>query len=408
MICDDFYRVIPQWFKPSVGILRTMKKRLGTIFANLVFNGYFWSLLAYLPLYLTEQGFTEERIGTCIAVYSFASMALLIPSGLLSDRYNARYLFIFSCLLSAIFVLATFSFKTVFIPLFALGGAGYAISLVSLNSIFYRGIVVSRHTFLISTYVATGVLGYAVGPLLGGQAIHLFGFNGWTWLLFFIQLFLILLAFTFPRENGAALYYKGYLKDILTGRFVLLMAVIFLFASHTAAEITCFSLFMERIVGLSEGPMSWIYFMMGVWVFFLVFFAGRLYKKINSILLLCLLGFGFSGIFQIATAYSITLPLLITTRLAHTIGDTFIIFLSNFMVPFVFAQSRVGAGFAVTQTVRMASVAIFAPVFGMVAMKFSLPAVFHLSGAILIASFLVFAFISKTIRNITAPSAPHG
>src|SRR4030042_3410947 len=86
----------------------------------------FWTILAYIPLYLDDSDFSHLQISILISIFPLSSLILMVPFGLYSDRIPSKHLITAGFVLLAVF-LTGLRYVEGFLPLlllFTIGGAG--------------------------------------------------------------------------------------------------------------------------------------------------------------------------------------------------------------------------------------------------------------------------------------------
>ncbi|HWL26226.1 MAG TPA: MFS transporter [Ureibacillus sp.] len=121
-------------------------------------------------LYIRGLGFSESVNGSVIAINSLATAIMLIPAGLLSDKFGRKKLLIVGTLLTAI-VLFGRSIVTVEHPILIFGflaGIVWALSQVSGVPFLAENSAPSERMHLFSIHFAMVTVANVVGNLLGG------------------------------------------------------------------------------------------------------------------------------------------------------------------------------------------------------------------------------------------------
>ncbi len=140
---------------------------------SFLFLGYMstlWMVLAFIPIYLTDLGFSHLQIGILISTFPLASLILMFPFGIFSDRLSPKKLIIVGFAMMAIFFLGL-RYAGGFwshLALFVLAGTGGALFRVSLFSLYYKFLGEQNKGAKLGIFMGVGLLGYGLGPFVGG------------------------------------------------------------------------------------------------------------------------------------------------------------------------------------------------------------------------------------------------
>jgi MFS family permease len=198
----------------------------------------------------------------------------------------------------------------------------------------------------IGLYQLSTYLGFGLGPLTGGfllksSSTALFGTALCTSLLIFLA------ALGLKDCPAINFSFRQYGADLKKPKALLLTACVFMLGTHFGVEQTSFSLLLKENLALSPQTIGQVFFCIGLWMAIMVPFVGRLHDRHKSLFLFLIIGLGISGLFQMLTAFTTTLPWLLTVRILHTIGDTFALLELSVLVTVFFPAARLGgsAGF---------------------------------------------------------------
>ncbi|MDL1970400.1 MAG: MFS transporter [Candidatus Desulfofervidaceae bacterium] len=79
-----------------------MKQRVTPFYlSRFLFTVVYWTILAYLPIFLKDFGLRDDQIGLLIGCYSLASLLLMLPLGIFADILSSREILLFSTFIGA-------------------------------------------------------------------------------------------------------------------------------------------------------------------------------------------------------------------------------------------------------------------------------------------------------------------
>jgi len=367
---------------------------------NFFFNAYYWILQTFLPILLSARGVSDIGIGGLISAYSSSAMVVMLPMGLLADRIKSKRLMVTAVLIQAIFPFCLLYFPAKAYPfLFMASGAAYAMFLVSLNSSFYRTLPEENRGSLVGFFVGAGVLGYGMGPFVGGLVVDRFGYFVMFVLVLVINLVCLFLMPMLSDGKGLVVSFRSYAGDLAKPVVRWTLALQMIFSSHSGIEMAFLSLFLLKNIHLSRAIIGIFFSAIGLYMFVLLLILGHRFDKRPRPMLLAAIGFTTSGIFQIATGYTHDFWTTLAVRYCHTFGDALIMLITNVLTSVAFSKERMGVGFGLMQIVRMGTIAGISPIGGWIASSYGYPGAFAFSGSITIL-FALILFAAK-------PNLPH-
>lgn len=363
--------------------------------ASFLFACAHWALWAFLPILLEGDPALAGRI---TAIYQLTSAIVLLPAGWFTDRWSPRAL----CFTGAAFCAAgsaAFSVPDVAALAATLSGIGSGLFLVSLHALVYKRLAETGAGASMGRFVAAGLLGYAAGPLIGGQFAG--GGLGVTALVA-AALFCALgvVALLLPGSEPVPVRPMAYLADLRSPGPLLLVGVIVLTSSHGGVEYVGLPTVAAEHAGLSPRMQGVFYALTGVWTALLTLRIGRAFDRSPRPVLLLAVGTLISGLFQGLTGLVVGFGSLIAIRLAHTVGDSLFGFCIAMLTSRVFPKARVGGLFALTQFVRTATMGVSAAGTGALEPHGGIPGVFALSGLLLVGGGLTIALFRRDVRRM--------
>jgi len=219
----------------------------------------FRGFLAYLPPYLRDGGMGEEAIGILVAVFRIAPVLVLIPFGMLGDRFEPRRLVTLGLVLFALGLFASAQVENfaLLLLLFMLVGVGGSLFMVNNRATYYKTLGDSTRATKLGWYQGVTGLGFGVGPLVGAWVIQARWLEspmlvGAVFILPFV--FLSLLG---ERVPGTRISLPEYARDLRQPGVLVLAVVVFLFSFHFGVEASCFTLFLQDVLQQDAGHVGW-------------------------------------------------------------------------------------------------------------------------------------------------------
>lgn len=363
-------------------------------FASFLHACAHWALWAYLPIQLGDGD--PALVGRIAALYQLVAALVLLPAGWFTDRWSPRSLCVAGTVATGLGA-ALFAAGGHHALAAVLSGAGSGLFLVSLHALFYKSLEGEHDGARTGAFVAAGLLGYAVGPLLGGQVAHL-GLGANASVTAVLSVALAALCLRLPTTEPVPVRPMSYLRDLRSPGPLLLVLVIMLTSSHGGVEYVGLPAVATHHAGLSPRMQGGLYAIIGLWTGLLTLGLGRAFDRSPAPVLLLAVGMAVSGVFQGITGLAYDFGSLVGIRLAHTIGDSLFGFCIALLTAQVFPRARVGGLFALTQFVRTGTMGLFAAGTGALRPVSGLDGVFLLSGLLLVAGGVAFLAFRRDVR----------
>ncbi len=161
------------------------------------------SFMTFMPIHLSDQGFALVEIGTIISIFVVAGTVSGLLAGYLSDRMECKTIFIgaHSLMVPALFLYLTASGMWVYTTAALAGFMVFAtipVSIVLAQALAPKG----------RSMVASLMMGFAYGlggmltPVIGKLA-DMYGIQPVLWILCYVPLITVVVAFFFPNLNSS-------------------------------------------------------------------------------------------------------------------------------------------------------------------------------------------------------------
>ncbi len=322
----------------------------------------FWMVLAYLPILFKSYGFSDQQIGFAIGLTSLSSIILVLPFGVFSDYFSPKRTLTLGAICYSCYFLLLITVRDFFSVCFVviLGGVGAATIRVVLMSLYLKLIDHTGRGKKVAFLHLGGYLGFGLGPLVGGYVYETYGAVLMIKGALIVSIVITLLTLLAKDAPPVVFSFKDYNQDIRKPDVLFLMTVVFVLGTHFGAEQTSISLLMKDIIGLNKKEIGLVFFALGIWMAFLVPFAGILMDKKERVFLLLLVGLLISSCFQVVTAFTNTFLSLLIVRMIHTAGDTLTILESDVLTARFFPAARLGGNSGIIFCVRTLAIFIFA------------------------------------------------
>ena len=319
-------------------------------------------VLAYLPLILKIYGFTDEQIGFAIGLNSLSSLLLVLPFGVFSDYFSPKRTLNLGAMCFCVYVFLLTILKDFWAVCAAifLGGIGATSIRVISMSLYLKLIDDTGRGKRVAFLHLGGYLGFGSGPLLGGYVYEAFGAAPMMTLALLISMLIVFLTLLIEDAPPVVFSFRDYKEDVKKPDALFLIALVFVLGTHFGAEQSTISLFMKEVVGLQKKEIGLVFFALGVWMAFLVPFAGIFIDRKHKVFLLLLLGLVISSSFQFLTPFATTLVGLLAIRMMHTMGDTLAILESDVLTAQFFPAARLGGNSGLIFCVRTLAIFAFA------------------------------------------------
>lgn len=373
------------------------------LFSGCVFLFTFvhWMLIAYLPVHLKALGLGGHALGGLMAAIPLTTLVLVAPFGLVSDRYSPKRLILLGVVLSAVFAagLSLFEGLGALSAVFIVGGVGFTCFHIPFHSLYFKLLGDRQRGVRIATVFAGTVLGYGLGPFLGGAVLSHYSMRALFGLAVGGFALLALLVLRLPDAKPIRFDISHYRDDLRRPAVLFLVASTFIVASHAGVERTSLTLLMTDVVRLSTSQVGWVYACVGVWIAAIGLLAGHAFDKTRRVVVVLSLGLAWSGVFQAATALAGSFEGILAIRLLHTLGDAFFFILNPILMSLIFPNSRMGGHFGFILTITMFSTSLFAYLAGVVSQPMGHGAGFVLNGLMMVATAGAFLVFRRPIRR---------
>jgi len=359
---------------------------------SLLFFGYMctlWMVLAYIPIYLTDLGFSHLQIGILISVFPLSSLLLVIPFGIFSDKVSPKPLVSSGLALFALFLLGLRygqGFWEILL-VFLLGGIGGSLFLISCSSLYYKFLGEGDRGRKLGFFMGLGLLGYGLGPLSGGHLLEGSDMDSLLWIAFLVLLPFLGLSFLLKDVKPIEFELVAYRGDIARKEVIVLAALTFLVALHMGTEQTSFSLLLKKDIGLTETSIGTMFCFIGITIGGLTIINGFVSDRVSGrgmgLSPLLYLGIFVSGLFNIVLMFAGTFGTVLMVRLLHVFGDSLFIVSQRVIISKLFLTERIGGNLGLMATVHTLGIFVGAVISGAIP-GYILPFVF--AGSLAIAA----------------------
>jgi MFS family permease len=379
-----------------------IRKTLPYALAQLCLIAFQWAAMIFMPVFFKERGVSDAGVGTLISLFSLSTLALVFPMGVLSDRVPPRPLLLGGALL-AVAASMVMPFCRGFYQMasaMALAGAAFTFSSIALYSLFFKQVGGQRGVE-VSIFTIGGIMGAGLGawgcgnlmqlvpvtralfPVLAGSAL--------AWAV--VALFL-------PRGEGIAFPILEYGQDLKRLRTWVLIAIMFVTASHSGFEQAGYTLLQTEVIGLSTKMVGDLFLIIALWMTVTTLWTGRLHDQEERPLLMMGLALILSGAFMAASGSARGALDFLIYRLLHTAGDSVFQLLTLVVAAMIFPKRRVGGAFAFGLTINTASYFLFANVAGVIGQHSGFRAAFHVSGLIEVIGGIALLMFRSRLRGL--------
>jgi len=357
--------------------------------ARFLFTIVYWTILAYLPIFLKDFGLRDDQIGILIGSYSLASLLLMLPLGIFADILSSRKILLFSTFTLFLHFVGLFYFKT-FLPLFLtifIGGLGAGGLITVLPALFLKYTGESKKE--IAIFQAFNCLAYGVGPLIGGIFLKYGQINWLFYLIFFITFLLTISLYLLPDVKTTSFVLKDYLTDLRHPGVWFFVITTLILGLHFGTERTSLVLFLKENVGVSPLFIGLFFSAIGFWMGIISPLLGRI--KTKSFFWLSLSLF-WSGLFQFLTGFASNFSSFLLVRLLHTTGDTLLLLEISFITVLLFPGQRLGGHSGLLFTLRTLFTFIGASLAGVINQHLGYAWAFFISGLLSVSWALALHF----------------
>ncbi len=303
------------------------------------------SFYAYIPLYFAAGQFDERSAGSLFALQSFMAILTYLPSGIINDRISVKKQVIIASVIYSIFMffLSFASSYYHFMALFILWGISATMIDNSTNVMYYKESQVINNRFFFAFFAITSTMAYASGGKLGAVLSGAGGFILLFKALFVMSLFLIAFSFFLTDTHVSKIKLSDYRNDIISFDSLLIAANLFLFTYHWGAELTYFSIFLNKNASLSIDGISYIYMEVGLLMSVIVFSIGIFKSKIKfGPRAALMVAVAFSGGSQAAMYFVSNLSGAFINQFFHSIGDALFLYYWLNIIPATFKYEKIG------------------------------------------------------------------
>jgi len=374
-----------------------LRKIFPFLITRCLFAFLYWMIFAYLPIFLKSYGIRDDQIGLIIGSYSIASLSLMIPIGLFSDRLSSRKLLLASSLLFCFHFFVLIVAKTFFPILMAvlLGGFGAGGLIIVLPSLFLKH--VGSEGKEIAYFQASSCLGYALGPLCGGILLEYLPLNFLFYSALLVGIILVMSVSLLPDIPSTAFLVKDYYKDLKSPSVWLLIVTILIMGIHFGVERVNLSLYMKMKLNTESFYIGLFFAIIGLWMAIISPPMGYLKGIKKSAFSWLALSLFLSGMFQAITGLTSTFKSFVLVRLMHTSGDSLMLLEISLITALLFPSGRLGGHSGLLFTIRTGAAFFGAAIAGIINQQFDYALAFIISGclSILWALLLMIGFSNK-------------
>ncbi len=361
-----------------------------------------WMAMLFLPLFFNSQDVGEDAIGVLVSMFSLATLVLVIPLGMLSDRVSPRALILAGALLvvlAASLLVGYSGFWAWLMGTFTIG-AGFTLSWISLFSVFFKQVGERRRGLEVSVFNMGGILGAGLGAWAGGTLSDVVADPAVIFSL--ASLFAVAWAATcarIPETRGISFPILEYGRDLKSGPTWILIAIIFIKASHAGIEHANYSLLQTEVIGLTGRMVGELFFVLSLWMGIVTIATGGLHDRQEKPLRMMGAALVLSGAFMAASGRAVCAWDFLVYRVGHTGGDSILNLLTLVVASMIFPRHRAGGAFAFVLTVNTAAYFIFANIGGVWADRLSLQSSFYFAGFLMLAGGIVIMAFRGRIRE---------
>lgn len=373
---------------------------------------FYWGGLIYFPYFFKQAGISDSRIGLLVSIVSLTNLILVVPIGILLDRFSPKFLFIVGGIVGAIF-----SMLFIFHPLpewyelyFFIFGVAVSLLSISNTALFLKQMGDVGPGSQSAVYNIGDVLGAGIGSEIGGRLILYFGPESVFWMLLVIAGLLFVSGIGLPGIRGVAFHISEYKDDLKHPVSWILIFIVLVAASHAGFEHAGYILLQTEVIGLKPATVGrlflYISFAMALWTYI----AGRISDRWKKQVLVSGLALILSGIFQAWSGYGKGFLDFLILRILHVIGDSTFALLILVIASLVFSKKRAGGSWAFLTMVRCASIFLSANIAGFINQRYGFSRSFLLSGIVMIIAGLIVIFVlrprfRKEIKSVDKFSA---
>jgi MFS family permease len=365
----------------------------------------FRGFLAYLPPYLRDGGMSEEGIGILVAVFRIAPVLVLVPFGMLGDRFEPRRLVTVGLVLFGLGLFASAEAESfvLLLLLFLLVGVGGSLFMVNNRATYYKTLGDSTRATKLGWYQGVVALGFGVGPLAAAWIIQ----AGWLRSPMLVGVVLILpfvfLSLLGERVPGTRISLPEYAGDLSQPGVWVLAAVVFLFSVHFGVEASCFTLFLQDVLAQDTGQIGLTYLYISLVLAPVMLVTGVLSDRVHRPFLFGFVALLCSGIGNTAMPWIASLGWLLAARFVHVAGDGAFMVFQSVTIANLFHHRRLGGNVGLFATIGNVGSFVGAFVSGFITGN-AYP--FFVAGVLAFIGVAVFALFGGPLWRAPSESAP--
>lgn len=368
---------------------------------NSFVKGVGMMMLFLFGIHFQSIGLSGLQMGIVFAIFPITNILTILPSGLFTDRLNAKNLIIIALILGAIRYLGMAISDNFFIiaAMFFIAGIGQAIYKSASEGLFYKTTQNQEVEGKISQFQGFGYICIGIGMMVSGYLLSIdLSFHKIFLIVGILYLILALLSiFMLPKNKTAKFEIMHYKKELLQTKALFMLLVVFLFSFHMGAESTSYGLFLKNNLKLSPLYIG-IYMGSAITVMALGVSIIAKYNKKIGIKNILFLGLFLSGGFLILM--TVQNPWLsFTFRILHEIGDSAFFFFLFYGVLKLFHLDRVGGHAGVISFVTTISLTISSLIFASIGNTFGHQWPLIIGGATTLSSFVLALLYTRLIDH---------
>ena len=371
---------------------------------NFLFFLSLWMQIAFNPVYFKQAlSLSDSRIGLLTGIFSFVTIIVVVPFGILTDYFSSKRLIQAGVLLYTVWPIGLLVYDefALLVIFYIAGGLGGALFLICLNSLYYRHVEARDRGRKIGVFIFSMIAGFAIGPFITGMILD----SGYSMKMVYslclgINVCLFFFTSLLSELPGIRFKFLEYKEDISNKKIFLLVVLVFIFSSHIGVEQTSYALLMKHIFHFNVSKIGSVYLILGIWVGIMTLILGYFSDKRESALNFAVYGLLISGIFQYLTVYVSGYSQFLLIRMAHTIGDSMVILSQGLLISVIFPKARMGGNIGVFYAVRTGTIFIMASFTGCLNQLYNYKAPFIVSGLFVSIITIFSLFFYKSLKAV--------
>ncbi len=324
----------------------------------------------FLTPYLISLSINATWIGVLHATLRVGSLVMILPSGILSDKIQVRPLFIIGIVLSSLFFggLLVSTSPWILLLLFLIGGIGTTILLTVATTVFYKNIGEHKDTKGTVLEIGKNFVG-ALFTLVSGYAILLLSYQSIFFSALFVVLFFFLLFSFIPKHTTYQVQTEEYFKELKRKEVSFLLLFYGLYIFHAGGDSVSIPAIWKQELGFSTvqiGLLASIPILIlgtiGAWGL-LQFSKNKPSLSKKFAFWGCLL----SGLGHLLISFGSTFDQAMIGRFVHITGDTVMGLFLTIELAYLFSKKSIGGNFGLANlliTIIATVSTIIAGVFG--------------------------------------------